>query len=411
MYRLNSKSGELNNIYGRNSIDSFFLNLVFAFLYSCIFLSRLNELQEAHIMVFQTMLSCVMLLYLTRKLRGNVVYTRFKKIILMILIFMGLNSIIIGNVEVKMMIDAVINMPCLVLLLYYLKLNKWITLGLYLGVLIYIIHSVFVVGNDFSNVTVNGYNYISYHLMLYSIPFFLYCNNNQKMVNLLMPLSCFVLAALATGRGGILCTGVILIYSFYRAFKGNRAQGARKQKIIICLCVVGAIYWGVGVYMEYSEYIEIAMSRFEDHGMESSGRSIGWAQYFLSCLNPFYFIWGAPIDTMPYVKNHLLGSLHNSYLTLHAREGIYGIVVICMMVKGVIRVYGLRYHNIFILLLMLMQKGFTDADVAGNMVGGDVYVYLLILFYLETKNQSSKESTFICQNESCIKDDKLINQV
>lgn len=367
----------------RNSKDSLPLNLILAILYCCVFLSRLYEFQESHVMVFQTILSCIMLLYINKKYKKDKLFVEFKKIVLIILIFMSINFVLIGNVIFKMMIDATINMPCLVLLLYYTKLKEWVAIGIYLFVFLYIIYSVFVMGNPFDQVTVNNYNYISYHLMLYSIPFFLYCSYNNKLVNVLVPLSCFILSGLATGRGGILCTGIILFYSICLIFKGKWKE-VWIQKIGICLCIVGLVVVGIG---EYADYIELSISRFSEHGMESSGRSKGWGLYMLSCLNPFYLILGVPVEDIPYIKNNLLGSLHNSYLTLHARDGIWGIAIIYMMIKGLLYTYKLRFNNLFILLACLMEKGFTDADVGGNMVGGDLYVYLLVLFYLEAKYQ------------------------
>lgn len=338
-------------------------------------------MQDKHIMVFQTLLSCVLLIYFENKLGREVLFVRFRRIILFIFIFMAINAIAIGNVKLKHMIDAVINMPCLAILLYYTKLRKWIAFSIYLFVLIYMIYAVFVRGVPFDEVTVNNYNYISYHLMLYSIPFFWYCCNNDKLVNIIVPLTTFVMAALATGRGGILCTGVVLLYSLYLIFRG-KWRDVWIQKIVIGICLLGIVIAGIS---EYADYIDLATSRFTEYGMESSGRSKGWALYLQSCLNPFYLISGAPVDAIPYLKNHLLGSLHNSYLTLHAREGIFGLVVIVMMVKGLLKIYKLKYYHLFILLGCLMQKGFTDADVGGNMVGGDLYVYLLIMFYLEEK--------------------------
>lgn len=272
-------------------------------------------------------------------------------------------------------------MPCLVIFLYYIKLKKWVAFGIYFFVLLYIANAVFLRGVPFDEVTVNNYNYISYHLMLYCIPLFLFCSNNDKLVNILIPLSSFIMAALATGRGGILSTGVILLYSLYLIFRGNW-KNMWFQKVVIGICVIGIIVVGVN---EYSGYIDIATSRFTEHGMESSGRSKAWILYLQACINPFYFILGAPVDAIPYIKYHLLGSLHNSYLTLHAREGVFGIIIMCMMIKGLLYTYKLKYYHLFILLGCLMQKGFTDADVGGNMVGGDLYVYLLIWFYLESK--------------------------
>ena len=141
-------------------------------------------------------------------------------------------------------------------------------------------------------------------------------------------------------------------------------------------------------------FIDAYFGRFSEEGLNTFGRADCWLEYFYSLSDIQNVLLGTPIDTLLHTKIFLSGSLQNSYLTLHSREGVFGVVLIVFMIKGFNYLYKNRCMPIIAVISALLFKGITDADMGGIYSGGDIYLYYLILFsFNEGKSFSTLSSS------------------
>jgi hypothetical protein len=103
-------------------------------------------------------------------------------------------------------------------------------------------------------------------------------------------------------------------------------------------------------------------------------------------MNPLYLIFGPDIKEIPYIYKELEGSPHISWLCLHSRIGIYAFFVLILVIKGLKKLYLSKQYYIFAIFLCLLMAGISNGDIGGYMVGGDCYLFFIILMCLEYKN-------------------------
>lgn len=378
----------INNDLILNKKDYWFPNLMLLMLYPCIFLSRLSIMQGIHIIYPQCLLSIICFIYTWRKCRSQILL-KFCKIICVVLLAILCNLFFVGNADVKMIINSVIIMPCLAMLLYFFRIKRIVAILIFYSTAFCILFFAFTGAFTLDTMLVNSRNYISYFIVLNSLPYFIYCHNEYTIPSLLPPLICLFIAVLAIGRGGILMAlilvgGVLLLNINQKGIKGFL------YKIIIALLIVIILTYGLS-----PEFFDMYFSRFVEEGISSEGRSDGFSEYLKTLINPINFIFGTSIKDLPYVYNYLNGSLHNSYLTLHARLGLMGMFLIYAMIIGFCKIIKNKNYSLSFVFLALLLKGVTDADTGGSFTGGDIYVFFLVLIYLSSKRTLSERKNYI----------------
>ena len=340
-----------------------------------ILLSRLPYSFSEYVIYLQLPLSLVCHAYLFTKLKEKSVYRRFIITIVALTGVFLFNMLVVGNITVKQILYAAVILPSITLLIIFVRIKTiWCHL-LIVFALVVIIYRWFVIGLDPEEITINSRNYIVFYLFLYALPYYYKCYVEEKRPIIIYPVICFVLALLAIGRGSIIMSVILLFGWFYSMVTSSK----HKLAVLLFLTAIVVYY----IYYELdSDFLDLYFSRFENKGLNSDGRNRGWAEYMNSLSNPLNLILGTPINSLRIVRCDLDGSLHNSYMTLHARMGLACLAYFFLMVKSFVILYKNRVGLLFFYFLAVAVKAYVDADFPGVSVGGDINIYVMYILGL-----------------------------
>lgn len=368
--------------------DSFGANIFLLVLFPYSFFTSLSQMQGIHIIYPAFAMSVLIYVFISATCRDKALYKMYLRLVAIVLLFLLLNMFLIGNTDIKNVVYGAFIMPSLGALLFFYRINKWVALALFLGVALFFGFYIIENGpfvNEETDLLVNSRNYVSYFVVLYSLPYFIHCYDYDKTPSLIFPAICVVISVFAFGRTGILVSFALLAGVIY--LKMSQKGKARIIYRILFFALIIIIFF-IGIS---GDFIDMYFSRFSEEGINTAGRSESWAEYSLTMLNPINLMLGTPIDSLQYTKNYLNGSLHNSYFTLHAREGIVGLFLVVYMFKGAWQLYKHKCALVLLIMVALLLKGFTDADMGGTYSGGDIYVFYLTLVYFFKKKDKIHE--------------------
>lgn len=355
-----------------------FTSLLYICFFSLLFVARLEETFVTIGSYALLFIGIITQVYLFLKLNINKLYVKFQKVYFLFVALMCINFVLIHNFEVKALLHGIITLPALALLIYFFDYKTWVSLLPFGLVLSLIIFRWFILGLGAEDVTVNSRNYLVFFLFLYSMPYFFHCYRTDKLPSVLLPLIFIVIAVLAIGRASIIISIVLLVGWLLMLLKTT------KYRFLVWVLLIIIIFFTIRLGF-LVENIDILFSRFEEKGLESSSRTEAWVQYIkYSFTNMFNFLFGTKTMLVPLVRN-LDGSIHNSYLTAHAYLGILFIYYLFSAFRGLFTFLKQRHYLMLAFFGALLIKAFVDADFPCKVVGGDIYMCILILVGLNQK--------------------------
>lgn len=357
-------------------------NLLFVLQMGAIFVSNLPRFAGIHFLYGQFVLALFSFVYIYRSNKHSKILYGYLRIYAIYSACFIIGFLINGNAHIREVVNGVLIIPIIPLLLYSFHISSLVAFFQFMGVCGYIIMVILTGSVPIEEITYNSSNYLSYYAMLYSYPYYVSCYYEKKEPSIIVPLVSFFIALVALGRGGIISTGLVLLLFL---FSKINTQGAVRWLYIFSMIILAGIVLAVGISDNLSMFLEASMEKFDAYGMNSRGRTLSYELYLKSLLNPFYLIAGTPISKIPYIYNYLEGHVHNSWLTLHSRIGIYSVFILYYVVLGLKKMYKKKQYYIFVILLSLLLSGFTNTDIAGSMTGGDSYLFFIIILYLEFK--------------------------
>ncbi len=356
-------------------------SILFVLSFPLIFLSRIESV-SSNIIFLQVALALISWGFLLRKFYRSSLFQNYIIWLSFLLIFYIINMFMVGNVLPKQIMIGVLITSSISALVFFVNLGKYLSFVPFLFVASIIIFRWITIG-DSGAITVNSRNYISFYWLLYVVPIIVTRWKEGKAIPMWIPISSFVVAVLAIGRGGIIMTSFFLLGSLSNIV----IKGKHKFMLII---LIGFSALLILNYLMELDNIEMFFERFEDKGVSSEARDIGWIEYIASLEDIRNFLLGTPIKQLGYVYSVLDGSLHNSYLTLHSRLGLVSFVYLYFLIVGLIRLY--KNHDILLLFFFigLLVKAYVDADWPAIAVGGDVYIYILFLISMFMRHQNKR---------------------
>lgn len=316
--------------------------------------------------------------YIYKVYKKTFVYKKFVKFIISFSIVYIINLLFVGNLELKQALIGTIVSSAVALLIFLFHHKKSILVLLFCLLLVFFVYKWFILGMDANELTINSRNYISYFLFLFALPLVFYHYKQNSVPIFLIPIVILIMSVLAIGRGGILMSLLFLVGWILMKIRTTKHR-------FLFYVVLFTIGFAVSYVIADPDFFDTYFSRFEERAFESAVRTEGWIKYVEKIVNPIYFIVGYPVKKEPYIMNVLEGSLHNSYLTLHARLGCVSFIVLFFLYKAMKYLFIKREYLLMFFLGGLLLKGFTDADFPCTGVAGDTYIYILILIYLETR--------------------------
>ena len=342
-------------------------------------IGRLQIMQQyiSFIYIIQLFVGLVIFLILNQKNGKNEEYKKFLFLVLFTFILALFNAFIIGNVGLKESLCTFLFFSNISAVLVFVKLNHFVFKTSFWCVVV-IFTILYFNTQSLDDILVNSRNYISYYLILFILPYVISYRQNNKEVGLLPLLVCVLYSFMAVGRGGIIIS--LLLLMGILVFKINDRSKYRKFYITL-LSVIGVIVLVVGIN---PDTIELLFGRFIDKSMDSEARTIGWLEYLSAMGEPINFLLGVKIANLPYCSIELDESLHNSYLSLHSRMGIFALFYLYLVFRGFIRIFK-NDKYIALVISSLLVKAFVDTDFPFYYVGGDIYLYILLFIGVLSK--------------------------
>ena len=339
-----------------------------------ILLSRLSGEMSHYCFYFQVALAGISHLYLFVKLNRKRVYIRFLCLLVLFLLSFLLNYLFVKNISFKQIIFAIVIMPSIAMLMFFIKCNK-MKLHIFFFFACLVIALRWIITKTPESITINSRNYVVYYLFLYALPYYYYCSKERELPIILYPMLCILTAILAIGRGGIIMSLILMIGWMF----GYIGKAKHKYIVItfICLCSLGIVFSVVD-----QQFLDRYFSRFQSEGIIETGRETARNEYIGSLTELRNIIFGSDLKQFWYIQYVLNGSLHNSFLTVHARIGIVCVVYYILLLKGLIVLFKEKSWFLLFFYIAVLTKAFIDADFPGVSVGGDIYVYLLFLISL-----------------------------
>ncbi len=357
-------------------------NLLFFSQMGVVFISRLPQYEGVHFLYAQFVIALFSYIYIYKHHKKSIVFNSYMHILFVYSAWFIISFILIGNADIREVLNGIVLMPVIPLLLYFFRISNLFALLQFLIVTGYIIFVVTTGLVPLDEVTYNSGNFLSYYAMLYSFPYYVTCYYEKKEPLLIVPIITLIVALLSLGRGGIISSGLLLLLLVY--FKIN-APGRIKwlYRFLLVLLIVFVSY--VGVSDSFSLFLDASLSKFDAYGMDTRGRSDSYTLYLASLTNPIYLLLGTPIEKIPYIYNYLEGHVHNSWLTLHSTIGIYSLFILLYVFTGLRYLLKNKQYYILAIMLCLLLAGFSNTDIAGALVGGDMYLFFIIIMYIEYK--------------------------
>lgn len=312
-----------------------------------------------------------------------------KKIIYIFLIYfitLIFNWLIIGNHSVNDIVQSALLFGIAIILLIY----PW---TFYQGLILFGVTCITFIINMCRGIpahlmlTSSG-NYISVVLLL-SVTFFYIAIEVEKRtfrtIDLLPAVICFVMSVWAKGRGGILSCGLLLIFVllFYMRCETSKKRGIVMIVIAGVLLIILLLVSNVNVLDQV-----LSLGRWKTSGIDNSAREIIWNSYFVKLKESLvYVLMGAPLDQISVIKAYE-GNCHNSFLQLHAYNGLLMTLIFFFFLVKAFRYYIIQKRYLILsVFLVLCIRGFTDKFIFGQ-YGMPIMLYLALFPLIQTQNES-----------------------
>ena len=363
--------------------------------YALILLSRINPVMVHFCIFVQIIVAGATHLYIYCRLSRIRAYKKTIKYLLLYFIILMVNLLLVDNITFKMILYAVMIMPSISLLIFFSRIKtKWLYAIFFFAVCFIGVRWIQV--HDLNLLTVNSRNYLSFYLVIYALPYYFYCYKNNELPNIIFPVMTVVVSFMAISRGGIVISLILLT-----GWLVDYLSKTKHKYLVICIIAITMSY--IVVISVPSNFVNRFFSRFATEGFKSPVRNKLYVEYISSLKNIPNLLFGTNLDSLPLIA-FWGSSVHNSYLYSHARMGIFSVLYIYMIIGGFVSVYRTKNCFFTFYFIAVLVKAFIDSDFPGTPVGGDIYVYLLMLImfsYRQVRSQRKMNQTEAVQNLVC----------
>ncbi|MBQ7473712.1 MAG: hypothetical protein IJS79_05125 [Oscillospiraceae bacterium] len=242
----------------------------------------------------------------------------------------------------------------------------------------------YVTGADTHYLLISSGNYISILIILAESLYYLTIQMTEhdfSLIDLIPALLCFILSVWAKGRGGILCCLIMLAgVSLYYALACLR----KNINLIYFISLAALVIIGYLLLskVDLSKKF-MSLGKWSNSGLDNSYRERMWRAYFYKTRENALFLYlGTPLEQVPII--HVLNdNTHNSFLQLHATNGIVPFVLFALLfVKSLIWEIKHKKELIAIVLFSIFIRGMTDKFIFGQ-YGMPVLLFLILYPYFD----------------------------
>lgn len=247
-------------------------------------------------------------------------------------------------------------------------------------------------------------NYISVFLMLSICLYYARADLYEKEYSLVPALISFALTIIAGGRGGFLALSVLVIPLILIKFFSKKRSGIEKVLLAFFLLFVVVVVGYPLILRIVNNTDIILVNNFQNKAsLTNSYRYYCWLEYLERCRNTWKeLLFGVKISTLKWA-NILNGNLHNSYLTIHAYYGIFGVLfVIIQTVRTMLFLLKAKKWVYLFSLLSFEIRAFTDHLFAANRMS-PIFLAMLLAPSLVNYYCCSNSKTVGCVQQYSIK--------
>ena len=293
------------------------------------------------------------------------------------------NYLIIGNTTINSITLALAFLGITFLLFSY----KWSVIQ---GAIVYYIHLLLMAGRLLYNggrvLLLGSNNYVSVLIIIAASLYYIAVErekNSIRLIDLLPAVLSFILSVWAGGRGGILSTAILMVLIVLLYIKTITNRSLRRTIVAVLCVLLGTI---VLIITNTSLYqIFMSLGKWGSRGKDNAARIGIWRAYLLKTIeSPRYLLLGAPFEMIPEILRYD-GNCHNSFLQLHAFNGITMLLLFIVYSIRSFKSYISKHKYIYaILLLVIIVRGMTDKFIFGQ-YGMPIMVFLMLEPFVEKK--------------------------
>lgn len=351
------------------------------------------------------LISICILLYLLYK--GKI---KFRHIIIVSLInvMMIISNIVSENLDI---VGTIYNLQYIIIAIAIseLKISSRLLAIVYYGVIIFFFYKM-ILGIDPNVVFKTGSrNHLITVLLnlitIYSISRY----KENKSVQIISFLLLIVISVWSQSRVSIMVSSFLFfLIIIYKIFLETRTS-IKKKKIELYKYVAVVLMIGILVILQYeqiSKFIESFLTgsqalkkRLTSEGFSDSIREEIISNYFsLVNKNPLYFLFGVSI----YDNNFFSVvdfNLHNSYLTLHAYHGLFGMLfVLSLLIVAIFKMIRNKKFLYLALIFAIMIRIFTDIIALPGYLDISLYVFIFDAVSSNRKGEIKNEKSINNRN-------------
>lgn len=238
------------------------------------------------------------------------------------------------------------------------------------------IFSIYIAGSSLFLSTQTSRNNISVYALVYLCLYMFSCYKNKQSVSFLPCIIYFITCVFATGRGGIVVSSIVLILFLISDMKGGKSK--RRKLWVALMVLLGAVVIFYIFNSNLGDFISFSFNRFQERGMQTSRNGI-WSDYLsvtgTSILN---MLFGSRIGGT-YILDGFSTNLHNSFLMLHAKYGVFGLLLVLYLMYKSMRCFvkerNMYYIIPFIAVVVRMMLDYTNFNGILDVVLINIILY------------------------------------
>ena len=229
-------------------------------------------------------------------------------------------------------------------------------------------------------------NNISAYLIFFLLAAYLSRMKKRKSINFIPPFLCMAICLWSGSRAGALSAAVLIACVFcYNFFAIKKGRALTLLKIFALLCVV---MWATSNF--FGEYLTLFIQKLNHYGATSIRTKI-WVEYINAAFdNAGNFIFGVNATSPAYeLLSFYGGNPHNAFLTMHAKFGIVGLLLLLALVcKVIAKAIGEKNHIMIIVLVVACTRMLFDWIAFPGIY--DILFWYMLLYVMDPNTKYSK---------------------
>lgn len=320
----------------------------------------------------------------------------FKKINLKLVILVII-CLITGFVNYKYVGNTMISNQIIVMIYIFASLllsdprlnEKTVRLAIYMNIAVIMFR--FIVVGLFQRVyIVSSNNFISVYLLLPTVVYYTLLEKRKKTFELYTAFFVWCVCLLGLGRGGILCSSLLLIGLCCYKYKDSKTNIRLLVVGIVFIAVVALIPFLSLILYRFSS-LEV-LSMFRQKGFESHSREEIWQNYLKQATKTGFNVIFGGNNAHTIAAQQFNGNTHNTFLNIHVHNGIIPLIIFfVMIIINTVQAIEKRCWIYCLCTYVVLLRGFTDMIFWLNL-GTPVFFYLLLYHF--NSDSSQKEKVF-----------------